>query len=278
MFELAGALVCACFFVCWGALTMANIVQIRDRRTKDKQTLNHYLSRINVLFAVTMFIENLATFADYFLVGKAFVAMYGIGSILITLASQTGLAVISFITYQALLAAYTLDVVAKDNAATVPLRKRFIAINVGSAVYFLVLSVTMHVLNKRWLSGLMKFMYALVLSLLGVNFWYYFLLVVRTARTMEETVGIKRVQRSFRKPLLTTALFSLLILGLVGIGTLDFLDFEDPHHENHLASYVPVNELLLLLGCTATTFFAWLPLEMTDTVKKGTGPDARYVL
>jgi hypothetical protein len=226
-----------------------------------------------------MFIENLATFADYFLVGKAFVAMYGIGSVLMTLGSLIGLAISSFTTYQAVLAAYTLDVVARDTArlAAVSLRKRFIAINVVSVVYFLVLTLTMHVLNKRWLSGPIKLMYALVLSLLGAHFWYYFIRVVRTARTMAEAVGVKRVQNLLRKALLTTALFSLLILGLLVMGSLDLMDFENPHHGNQLVSYVPVNETLLLLGCTTITYAAWLPLQQADAFIEKTGQAPRCV-
>jgi hypothetical protein len=82
MFELAGALVCVVFFVPWSFFVMANIMQIRDRKTRDKQTLNHNLSRMNVVCAVGMFIENLATLADYFLVDGAFLDMDAFGTIL----------------------------------------------------------------------------------------------------------------------------------------------------------------------------------------------------
>jgi hypothetical protein len=120
-------------------------------------------------------------------------------------------------------------------------------------------------------------MWAVVVLLLGIFFWYYYMMVVRTARTTEEAVGITRKQRSSRKPLLTTALLSALVLGLIGSGTLDLLDTENPHQENNLESYFPVNELLLLLACTTSTFFAWLPLKKENGLEKKPTLDARYV-
>jgi hypothetical protein len=277
MFELAGALVCACFFLCWAAFILANLIQIQaQRRQISQQTLNYYLSRINVVFAVGMFIENIATFADYFLAGEAFEVMYGFGTILLTLVSQIGLGMLSFITYQALLAASTLEVVENENAVS-SLRRRFIAINVSSTLWSLVVSMIMHVLNKRWLNGLLKFMWALVILFLGFSFWYYFMLLVKTARTMAEGVGVMRVHKSFKKPVISTALLSVLVFGLIGSGTLDLLDMRNPHHKHHLESYVPVNELMLMLACTTTTFFAWLPLKRLNGSKKKPSSDTRCV-
>jgi hypothetical protein len=223
-----------------------------------------------------MFIENLATFADYFLEGEGFEVMYGLGTILLTLVSQIGLGMLSFITYQALLAASTLEVVKNENAVS-SLRKRFIAINVSSTLWSLVVSMIMHVLNKRWLNALLKFTWALVISFLGFFFWYHFMIIVWTARTMAEGVGVTRVQKSFRKLVVTTALLSVLVLGLIGSGTLDLLDMRNPHHKHHLESYVPVNELMLMLACTTTTFFAWLPLKRLIGSKRKPGSDTRCV-
>jgi hypothetical protein len=261
MIKVAEAVSFACFSVCWAAFILANIIQIR--RTKIKQTINYYLSRMNVMLALGMFIDNVATLADHFLVGETFQAMFLFGTIMRTLMAQVGIGIWSFITYQALLAAYTLEVVASDTTTTT-LRKRFIAINVSSAVWSLTVVVIMHILNKQWLLGLAKAMWAVVVSLLGCYFWHYYLMLIRTARTMAGEMGVKRAQNSLRRPMIMTALSCLIILGLFGSATLDLLDTQAPHHgESMEESNIPVSEVLLLLTCITSTFFAWLPLKKT---------------
>jgi hypothetical protein len=263
MLKVAQAVAFACFSVCWATFMLANLIQIRYQRTQKKQTINYYLSRMNVMLALGMFIDNLATFADYFLVGEAFQAMYMFGTVMRTLMAQVGIGIWSFITYQALLAAYTLDVVASDTTART-LRKRFIAINVSSMMWSLTVVTIMHILNKHWLLGLAKAMWTLVISLLGFYFWSYYLLLIRTARTMAKAVGVKRAQISLRRPMIMTALSCLIVLGLFGSATLDLLDTQAPHHGEYMEeSNVPVSEVLLLLACITSTIFAWLPLKKT---------------
>jgi hypothetical protein len=259
MLGVVGGVVCASFFLCWSGLLLANLIQIVGQNSKSKQILNYYLSRTNAVFAIGMSIDNLATLADYFLVGKAFEAMFVFGAMLKLLMANFGLVMLSFVTYQVLLVAYTLgEVVANDNAKCY-LRKRFIAINAGSTVWTLVVEVIMLVLNKRWLDGLIKIMWAVVMVTLGIYFWYYSLMIIRSAQTLAEALMVKRARNPLRKPVLTTALLSILVLGLIGTGALDLLDMETPHHRDYMEPYVPVAELMLLLGCTTATYFAWLP-------------------
>jgi hypothetical protein len=276
MLEVAGAVVCACFALCWAAFILANLMQIRHTNAKNRQILNHYLSRTSVVFAVGMFIDNLATFADYFLVGEAFEVMYVFGVIMRTLIAQIAVAMLSFTTYQALLAAYILEVVVNDST-TSSLRRKFIAVNAFSTVWSLVVTVIMLILNRRWLAGLVSVMWAVVGLLLGLFFWYYFMLLIRTARSTAKSLGVERVQNSLIKPVLTTALATVLVLGLVGSGILYMLDMEAPHHRGYIEPYIPVDELLLLLACTTSTVFAWLPLKTIESPKKITSLEQRYV-
>jgi hypothetical protein len=273
--EVVGVVVCACFSVCWVGFMLANIIQIRNRRTKE-QVLNYYLSRTSLIFALCGFTDNFATFAAYFLVGGAFEAMFVFSAIMRTLMTQIALGMLSFTTYQALLAAYTLEVV-ESEMSTQNLRKSFMAINVCSTVWSLVVTVVMLILNKRWPAGLVKIMWSVVIFLLGISFWYYFMLLIRTARSTAKSLGVKRVRNSLRKPVLTTALTSVIMLGLFGVGTLNLLDMQEQHHPDYIEPYVPVDEIMLLLACTTTTFFAWLPLKDTNESKKTSGSDARYV-
>jgi hypothetical protein len=266
MLEVAGTVVCACFFVCWTSFVLANLFQIRSQRTN---TLNYYLIRMNVVFAIGMFIDNVKTFALYLVVGDAFEVMYVFGSILQTLMAQVALGMLSFITYQALLAAHTFGEIVPNEKITSSLRKRFIAINVGSTVWSLVVSVITLTLNKAWPLGLLRIMWAVSALILEFYFWHSFLLLTRTAQKSAESLGVQSVKHSLRKPVLTTALISLILICSFVNGISDLLDMQSRHHGNSIESYVPVNEVLFLLACTASTFFAWLPFKNT------VGPDVR---
>ena len=178
MLEVEEAVALTCFSVCWAAFILANLIQIRNQRMVAKQILNYYLSRMNVLFAFGMFIANLTNFAKSFLRGDAFEAMDMFGLIMRTLMAQLFLGILSFTTYQAVLAAYSLEVVASDTA-TSTLRTRFITINVCSTIWSLVVVVMAHIFNKQWLLGLPKIMWAVVLFVLEFYFWYYFLMLIR---------------------------------------------------------------------------------------------------
>jgi hypothetical protein len=218
-----------------------------------------------------MFIDNVKTFALYLVLGDAFEALVIFGSVLQTLMAQVALGMLSFITYQALLAAYTFGDIVPNEKITSSLRKRFIAINVGSTVLSLVVSVIALSLNKAWPQGFMRIMWAVLAVILQIYFWYYFLLLTRTKRNSAESLGVRGVKHSLRKPLLTTALISVILIGSFVKGISDFLDTEESHHGTSIQSYVPVNEVLLLLACTASTFFAWLPFKNTvgpDYVRK----------
>jgi hypothetical protein len=257
MLEVAETVFLASTSVCWFALMLINLIQIRNQSFITKQTLNHYLSRMNVVFAVGMFIERLAKFAESFFLVETFEALSTFRFIIRTLMAQLFLGISSFTTYQALLAAYSLEVVASDTA-TSTLRKRFIAINVISTVFSLVIVAMMHIINKQWLIGLSKIMWAVVLSVLEFYFWYYFLMLIRTARAMAEAVGIVRVQNSLRKPILATALTSVIILVLFGTAiAVDVQDMQAPRE----AMDKTEGNLMLLLACSSSTFIAWLPLE-----------------
>jgi hypothetical protein len=277
MLEVVGAVVCACFAVCWAALILANVIQIRHRRTKNRQILNHYITRVNVLLCIIAFIANICVFSTYFLVGAAYEAVIGIGTISLILVTQIIIGICSFINYQALLAAYTLDEVVANKNTALSLRRGFIAINVGSTVSSLVVAAVMLVLNRMWLLGLLKLMWAVVVVLLLLAFWSHFTVLVRAARTLAEAVGVKRVHNSFLKPVLATAFASVILLGLIGTGILELLDTQQVHHLEHRVSYFPLNELMLLLTSSNSTFFAWLPLGKTQSSNKKTGVDTRYV-
>jgi hypothetical protein len=71
-----------------------------------------------------------------------------------------------------------------------------------------------------------------------------------------------------RKPYLTTVLLCVILVALIVRGALDLLDTQALHHESSRNSYVPVSELLFLVACTASTNFAWLPLEKKADVRK----------
>jgi hypothetical protein len=216
-------------------------------------------------------------FSTYFLVGVAYEAMIGFGTILLILVTQIIIGICSFINYQALLAAYTLgEVVANKNTA-LSLRRGFIAVNVGSTVWSLVVAAIMVMLNRMWLVGLLKLMWAVVVVLLLTTFWSHFTVLVRAARKLAEAVRVKRVHNPFRKPLLATVFASVILLGLVATGLLELTDRQQAHHLEHRVSYFPLNELMLLLTSSNSTFFAWLPLVNTPSSNKKTESDTRSV-
>jgi hypothetical protein len=211
---------------------------------------------MNVVFAVGMFTVCLAKIAQSFVLGDAFEAMDMFVFIMQLLMTQLFLGISSFTTYQALLAAYSLEVIASDTA-TSTLKRRFIAVNVISAIWALVVAVRMHIINKEWLIGLSKIMWAVVLSVLEFYFWYYYLMLIRTARAMAEALGVVRVQNSLRKPILSTALTSVIILVLFSTAiAVDLMDMQAPRYGNTMQT-----SLMLLLASTTSTFIAWLPLE-----------------
>jgi uncharacterized membrane protein len=215
-----------------------------------------------------MFMDNIKTFASYCLVGDAYEAMEIFGAILQTLMVQLVLSVLAFATYQVLLAAYTLGEVVADRKITSDLRKVFIAINVGSTVCSLFATGIVLAINKMWPRGLVHFMWAMVVLLLLIFFWYYFLLLIRTAQSTAESLGVTRAQNSLRKPYLTTVLLCVILVALFVRGAEDLLDMQALHHESSRYSYVPVSELLFLVACTASTYFAWLPLKKKADVRK----------
>jgi hypothetical protein len=258
---VAGVVVCAAFFVCWFAFVVANLLQIRAQRTLKKQAIKYYLSRMSAVLAVGMCMDTLATFLDYQLVGEAFRAMMSFGTVMQTIMTHVALVMLSIASYQALLVAHTLKVVVVSEEAS-SLKRRFFAINVVSFVWSTVVLVIMLVQNRRWLLGLVKVMWAVVIALLLVSFWYYLSAVIRTARTTAKSLGVTWVRHSVRKPVISTVFTSVIAVGLLGSGALELLlDREQALHPASLEAYIPVNELMLLLACSITTYYAWLPLQ-----------------
>jgi hypothetical protein len=74
------------------------------------------------------------------------------------------------------------------------LKRRFVAINVVSFVWSTVVTVIMLVLDRRWLFGLIKVMWAVVIALLLVSFWCYLSAVIRTVRTTAKALGVTWVR------------------------------------------------------------------------------------
>jgi hypothetical protein len=274
-----GIAVCGGFAVCWVALLALNLVQIRAQRRNSKQALNYYLSRLSALFAVGMFIDNLATFLDYLLVGNAFMAMYVFGTFMQALMTQLALLMLTFSTNHVtvVLGATMEETVITDKNAR-SMKKSFIAVNVGSTLWSLIVDTIVVVINKRWMLGLVHIMWAVTVTAILSIFWYYLLILVRTSRKLAEAAGVTRSRDSaLRKPVLTTCLTSVIVLGLFVVGSLHFLDFEEPHRLDHLDPYFPINELMLLLACITTSYFAWLPLTVRNGHDIIASENARYV-
>jgi hypothetical protein len=77
---------------------MLNVIQIQAQRLATQQLLNYYLSRMSAVFAVSMFIDNIATLVSYFLVGGAFRVMYVCSSYIHVLMSSCALWMLTFST------------------------------------------------------------------------------------------------------------------------------------------------------------------------------------
>jgi hypothetical protein len=236
MREVAGVVVCAAFSVLWSAFVVANLLQIRAQRQRKKQAIKYYLSRMSAVFAVGMFIDNVATSLAYQLQGEAFTAMMAFGTLMRTLLTQLMLVMLSIATYQTLLAAHNLKVTVISRGAS-SLRRRFVGINVGSCVWSTVVTVICVSLNKGWLGGLVKIMWAVVITLLLVCFWYYFLLIMQTARTNAMALGVTWAQNSLRKPVFVTIFTSFIAFYLLGMGTLELLDRQETHHPESLEAH-----------------------------------------
>jgi hypothetical protein len=246
MREVMGVVVCACFSVLWACFVLANLLQIRAQRQRKKQAIKYYLSRMSAVHALGMFVDNLATLLAYQLQGEAFTVMMVFGTILLTLMTQVVFMMLSVMAYQALLTASTLKLVAvKKSGSSLKrqssLKRRFVAINVGSCVWSTAVTVIMVVINKRWLVGLVYVMWAVSGCLLILCFWHCFSAISRSARATAKALGVKWVNNSLRKPVIATVMCLPIAVGLLSLGTLALLDRERVHIHMHIIIHIRIH-------------------------------------